>query len=85
MNKGQGHRSLHGCFAAADLVKVHFLTKWKYINITLVHLRTIRAGTLTSSQILIFGLSLAPELGAWLHNAKTNAEDYFCTAGDLET
>ena len=45
MNNGQGHRSQNGCFAAADLVKVHFVAKWKYTNIKLVPLRTTRAET----------------------------------------
>ena len=27
MNKGQGHRNLHGCFAAAPLITLHYLTK----------------------------------------------------------
>ena len=32
MNKGQGHMSLHGCFAAAALMRLFCLTKYTNIN-----------------------------------------------------
>ena len=59
MNKGQGHKSLHGCFAAAALLKLNCLTK--YTNIKPVY-RRIRPKKYNINVIL--DIDLWPDPGA---------------------